>query len=122
MGRDAAGARQPQARHAALRLGGGGAEADGEDPAPGGGSKGRGAARCGEEAMTRPAREAGRPSQSGQAMVEYLIVFPSLLLVILGAVQFALLYHVKNTLQYATFAAARQGSLKNAQMNSIKDA
>jgi hypothetical protein len=72
--------------------------------------------------MTRPAREAGRPSQSGQAMVEYLIVFPSLLLVILGAVQFALLYHVKNTLQYATFAAARQGSLKNAQMNSIKDA
>lgn len=61
-------------------------------------------------------------AQRGQAMVEYLIVLPSLLLVILGAVQFAMLYHVKNTLQYATFAAARQGSLKNAQMNSIKDA
>jgi hypothetical protein len=60
--------------------------------------------------------------QGGQAMVEYLIVLPSLLLVILGAVQFAMLYHVKNTLQYAAFAAARQGSLKNAQMNSIKDA
>ncbi len=60
--------------------------------------------------------------QGGQALVEYLIVFPSLLLVILGAVQFALLYHVKNTLQYAAFAAARQGSLKNAKMNTIKDA
>jgi hypothetical protein len=65
---------------------------------------------------------AGRRREGGQALVEYLIVFPSLLLVILGAVQFALLYHVKNTLQYAAFAAARQGSLKNAKMNTIKDA
>jgi len=63
-----------------------------------------------------------RARQDGQALVEYLIVFPSLLLLILGAVQFAILYHVKNTLQYATFAAARHGSLKNAEMNSIKDA
>lgn len=63
------------------------------------------------------------PSRSrGQALVEYLIVFPSLLLLILGAVQFALLYHMKNTLQYATFAAARQGALKNAKMTTIKDA
>jgi len=37
-------------------------------------------------------------------------------------VQFALLYHVRNTLQYATFAAARQGSLKNAKMSTMKDA
>ncbi|MGE5640474.1 MAG: TadE/TadG family type IV pilus assembly protein [Clostridia bacterium] len=68
--------------------------------------------------MKRP----GGRQERGQALVEYLIVFPSLLLVILGAVQFALLYHMKNTLQYAAFAAARQGSLKNAKMNTIKDA
>ncbi len=60
--------------------------------------------------------------ERGQALVEYLIVFPSLILLILGAVQFGLLYHVKNTLQWATFAAARHGSLKNAEMNPIKDA
>ena len=66
--------------------------------------------------------KAGRRREGGQALVEYLIVFPSLLLVILGAVQFALLYHMKNTLQYAAFAAARQGALKNAKMNTIKDA
>lgn len=65
----------------------------------------------------------GRRSRSdGQALVEYLIVLPSLLLLILGAIQFALLYHVKNTLQYATFAAARQGALKNAKLTTIKDA
>jgi len=58
----------------------------------------------------------------GQALVEYLIVLPSLLLIVLGAIQFALLYHVKNTLQYATFAAARQGALKNAKLTTIKDA
>jgi len=63
-----------------------------------------------------------RSHARGQALVEYLIVLPSLLLLILGAIQFALLYHIKNTLQYATFAAARQGALKNAKMSTIKDA
>src|SRR5262249_32422846 len=37
-------------------------------------------------------------------------------------VQFALLYRVKVTLEYATFMAARQGALKSAKTNSIKDA
>lgn len=55
-------------------------------------------------------------------MVEYLIIFPALLMLVLGAIQFALLYQVKSTLNYATFMAARQGSLKNAKSLSIKDA
>jgi hypothetical protein len=59
--------------------------------------------------------------QRGQAMVEYLIIFPALLLLILGAIQFALIYQAKFTLNYATFMAARQGALKNAKMTSIKD-
>ena len=64
-------------------------------------------------AFARPVR--------GQAMVEYLIVLPVLLLLVMGGIQFALLYQVKTTLNYAAFVGARQGALKNAQMTAIKD-
>lgn len=60
-------------------------------------------------------------SQRGQAMVEYLIIFPALLMLVLGAIQFALIYQAKFTLNYATFMAARQGALKNAKITPIKD-
>lgn len=58
----------------------------------------------------------------GQSMVEYLIILPLLLILVLGAIQFALLYQIKNTLNYATFVAARHGALKQANKNAIKDA
>lgn len=58
----------------------------------------------------------------GQALVEFLIIFPTLILLVLGAFQFALIYQAKQTLNYATFMAARQGALKNARMTPIKDA
>lgn len=58
----------------------------------------------------------------GQSMVEYLIILPSLLLLSLGAIQFALLYQIKSQVNYATYAAARQGALKNGDTKSIKDA
>src|SRR5450631_4211634 len=61
------------------------------------------------------------PGQRGQAMIEYLIIFPALLLLVLGAIQFALIYQAKFTLNYATFMGARQGALKNAKLTSIKD-
>jgi Flp pilus assembly protein TadG len=57
----------------------------------------------------------GRKRQRGQAAVEYVIILPSLLLIILGAIQLALLYQAKSTLNYATFLAARQGSLHNGK-------
>jgi hypothetical protein len=57
----------------------------------------------------------------GQALVEYIIILPLLLILVLGAIQFALLYRVKSTLNYATFIGARQGALKNASSTSIKD-
>lgn len=60
--------------------------------------------------------------QRGQSMVEYLIILPSLLLLVLGAVQFGLLYQIKSQVNYATFAAARQGALKGGSANAIKDA
>jgi len=58
---------------------------------------------------------------SGQTIVEYLILFPVLLILIMGAIQVALIYQAKFTLNYATFMGARQGALKNANLNSIKD-
>jgi len=69
--------------------------------------------------MRRPFMPANR--QRGQAIVEYLILFPTMILLILGAIQFALLYQVKSTLDYAAFIGARQGALENASMLSIKD-
>lgn len=60
--------------------------------------------------------------QRGQSLVEYLIVLPSLLLLVLGAVQFALLYQIKSQVNYAAFAAARQGALTGASSNAMKDA
>ena len=63
----------------------------------------------------------GTRKRRGQAMVEYIIVLPVLLMLVLGAIQFALLYQIKSTLNYATFLGARQGALKNAKSNSIKD-
>ena len=66
---------------------------------------------------------AQRPGgQHGQSLVEYLIVLPSLLLLVLGAVQFALLYQIKSQVNYAAFAAARQGALTGANANAMKDA
>jgi hypothetical protein len=59
--------------------------------------------------------------QRGQAIVEYIILFPVMVLLILGTVQFALIYQAKSTLDYATFMAARQGALKNAKKLYIKD-
>jgi hypothetical protein len=68
--------------------------------------------------ISRPARAA---RQRGQAIVEYIILFPVMVLLILGTVQFALIYQAKATLDYATFMAARQGALKNAKKLYIKD-
>jgi hypothetical protein len=61
------------------------------------------------------------PRQRGQSMTEYLIILPSLLLLVLGVIQFALIYQAKASLNYATFMGARQGALKNANMTSIMD-
>ena len=52
----------------------------------------------------------------GQAMVEFICVLVPLLLLILGAIQFALIYQAKITLNYAAFEAARAGSLTGARM------
>lgn len=73
-------------------------------------------------AMVRASQRsaAGRPR--GQAMVEFLIVFPVLLLLLLGTFQFALIYQAKITLNYAAFEAARAGSVNNARSTPMLEA
>lgn len=58
----------------------------------------------------------------GQAMVEFVIVVVPLLLLILGAIQFALIYQAKITLNYAAFETARAGSLTGARMIFMENA
>ncbi len=52
----------------------------------------------------------------GQAMVEFGIIVFVLLLLILGTLQFAFIYHAKIQLNYAAFETARAGALNNARM------
>ncbi len=59
---------------------------------------------------------ATRKNQKGQSLVEYLIILPSLLLIILGAIQMAFIYQAKSTLNYAAFLAARQGAMNNGRL------
>lgn len=59
---------------------------------------------------------------SGQSMVEFIIVTPVMFLLVFGAIQFALLYQAKTTLNYATFEAARAGALNNAHIGAMQNA
>jgi hypothetical protein len=61
-----------------------------------------------------------RRDQRGAAIVETLIVMPVLVMVILGAIQAALIYEAKATLNHATLQAARSGAVNNANLNSIR--
>ncbi len=58
--------------------------------------------------------------QRGQAMVEYVIVLPVLIMLIFGTIQAAFIYSAKNSLNYATFQAARLGAVNNASYEAIR--
>jgi hypothetical protein len=61
-----------------------------------------------------------RRGQTAQAMTEFLIIIPVLILLIFGAVQAAFIYSAKNGLNYATFQAARLGAINNAQYADMR--
>lgn len=61
-----------------------------------------------------------KAGQYGQAMVETLIVIFLALLILLGIVQFGLIYSAKSTLNYAAFEAARAGALNYADKGAIE--
>lgn len=54
-------------------------------------------------------------------MVEFLVILPAMLMLIFGAVQFALIFHAKVTLNYAAYEAARAGSLGHADFNEVRE-
>ncbi len=59
--------------------------------------------------------------QRGIATTEFLVVIPALLALGLGGMQTALMYNAKNVVKYATFEAARKGSVNHAQSSAIRD-
>lgn len=59
---------------------------------------------------------------TGQSMVEFIIVTPVVLLLLFGALQFAFLYHAKTLLNYAAFEAARTGAVSNARISEMENA
>jgi hypothetical protein len=60
-------------------------------------------------------------TQSGQSMVETVIVFPVAMALIFGAIQFGLIFHAKITLNYAAYEAARYGSLDHATFEAVQE-
>jgi hypothetical protein len=58
-------------------------------------------------------------SQKGATLVEFIVVFPTMLMMLLGVAQTALVFHAKSNLNYATFEGARAGSVDHAKTSSI---
>lgn len=57
--------------------------------------------------------------ERGQGLVELIVVLPVLMFLIMGIIQFALLYQTKSVLNHATFLAARAGALSNGQLGGF---
>src|SRR5690606_41698647 len=68
----------------------------------------------------RHGRVAHLQAHGGVAIVETIIVLPIVLVVILGAIQFALIYQAKATLNHAALQAARAGAVEHAHSEAIR--
>jgi hypothetical protein len=60
--------------------------------------------------------------QTGATLVEFVIVAPTLLFLLMNLIQYGLLYHAKSQVNYATFEAARVGTTSNADPAKIRTA
>jgi len=68
--------------------------------------------------MQAPAR--ARRAQRGQSLLEFIIVVPAFLFLLLAAFQFMLIYRAKATLDYAALEAARAGAVHGAKIGEIR--
>ena len=59
--------------------------------------------------------------QRGQSMVEFCIVVPLFLFLLLLILQMVLIYRAKSTLDYATFQAARTGAVNGADPDAMRN-
>jgi Flp pilus assembly protein TadG len=60
--------------------------------------------------------------QRGATLVEFVVVAPTLLFLLMNLIQYGLLYHAKSQLNYATFEAARAGTVSSADPVAIRTA
>lgn len=60
--------------------------------------------------------------QLGATLVEFVVVVPTVLFMLMNLIQYGLLYHAKSQLNYATFEAARAGTTQNANPAAIRTA
>ena len=67
-------------------------------------------------------RDPQPPAQRGATLVEFVIAGPLVLFILLVLMQYALLFHARSQLNYATFEAARAGTVANARPVAIRAA
>ena len=73
--------------------------------------------------LIHPGRLTTTPSsQRGATLVEFVIAGPLVLFILLVLMQYALLFHARSQLNYATFEAARAGTVANARPTVIRTA
>lgn len=76
--------------------------------------------RCRRRCPCR-SRTGARRRQRASALVESLLAAPIVLLLGLGALQWALVFHARGALEYALFEAARAGSVAHAEPDAIEE-
>lgn len=60
-------------------------------------------------------------TQGGASLVEFVVVAPTLLMMILSVIQSGMVFHAKSNINYATFEAARAGSVGHGQASVIRE-
>lgn len=75
---------------------------------------------AGRAQWLRQARTRARFAARGTAFVETLVAIPVVLLLGLGALQWALLFHARTALEYALLEGARAGSVAQARPDAIE--
>lgn len=61
-------------------------------------------------------------AQRGASLAEFVVVVPTLLMMIMAVLQAALGFHAKSQTNYATAEAARAGTVRNASLAAMTDA
>jgi Flp pilus assembly protein TadG len=60
--------------------------------------------------------------QGGQSAIEYLIVFPMLIMLLFGVIQWSLIYQARAVVNHATLLAARAGAMHNGNARQMRNA
>ena len=64
----------------------------------------------------------GQHGQRGQSAVEFLIIYPALIFMLFGIIQWSLIYQARATLNHAALLAARAGAVHHGQRSEMKKA